>query len=271
MRFRDNTFGGGGATFSFVYRLGSSLSVFDKQRFGSSLSVFDFLHMQGDYQLNLSATQYRVNVNSGIPSIVGTALGSVVSPVVDAILALDGTSISEDGADLIPTLQDVVNTIFEMLDRVLASYVLLTVQVFSGLLSAVTHTTDMRAWGRFLKNTLTWMLQPVELVFKHAFPFIHMAMGIIPPPVGPAVSSVLGTLCVAIHKGIGAIFTIISSIPLVGSIVPDNNWEDDSMCVSSFASEKDDIVSITASITDDVRIVVVVQDSRALNQSTEGI
>ena len=61
-----------------------------------SLSVFDFLHMQGDYQLTLSATQYRVNVNTGIPSVVGTALGSVVAPIVDAMLALEGTSISED-------------------------------------------------------------------------------------------------------------------------------------------------------------------------------
>ena len=189
---------------------------------------------------------------------VVTSLGKVLATylfkdamfkAVDICTALDAlqklvysTSISGDGADIIPTMQDFINSIFEVLDRSFANLMILTAQVVAGFLGVVTHPGDLRAWGSWIKAALHLMFQIRFTVITHAIDLTIMAMDAIPAPIGPILSELVGGVCYAMHMAFGHTFKLLKKVPGLGSIVPDHDWltpHPSDKCMSRLTSEKD--------------------------------
>lgn len=150
------------------------------------------------------------------------------------------TSISGDGADIIPNLQTLVNSVFEILDRSFANILILGSQVLAGFFGVVSHPGDLRAWGSWLKAALQLLLKVATMVWGHASDFIAMAFDLIPAPVGPILSDLMGTVCKAVSYSFGHTFRLLRKVPGLGSVVPDHDWlnpDPDDKCFSRSQTE----------------------------------
>lgn len=158
--------------------------------------------------------------------------------VLDALQKLVfSTSISGDGAGIIPSIQDLINALFEILDRTFANLMILVTQVVAGLVGIISHPGDLRAWGSWLKSFWTLFMHLLKIIFAHSFDFIQIGLAALPAPIGPIVSELIGSICYAIHKAFELTFGLLAKVPGLGSIGGQDWGDANEKCFNRLTTE----------------------------------
>lgn len=144
---------------------------------------------------------------------------------LDALQTLAyGSSLDLAGADLIPAIQDTINTVMELLDRTFGSLITLSTQCLAGFFAVIMKPGDLVRWGQFVKNFFELSLQVITVITKHRFQVISMMFSLVPEPLSAVAQSVLGGMCIALNYGVGTLVEAVSQIPGVGMVMGTNTF-----------------------------------------------